>query len=385
MIWRRKPGGALHGIGRRTACCERQLGAFAKAEELKKRIWFTLGALIVYRLGTYIPLPGIDPAALRSAFTRHSQGVLSMFNMFSGGAVQRMAIFALNIMPYISASIIIQLLTSVFPVARGAEEGRRAGPQDHQSIYALSDRGAGRVPGLWHRGRPAKGRRASSPNPGIFFRITTDDHAGRRHHVPDVARRADHRARHRQRLVADHLLRHRRGLPAGDRPARWNSAARAQLSTVLILAVVVMAIVGHRLHRVHGACAAPAADHLSEAPGGNRMYEGRRRFLPLKLNTSGVIPPIFASSLLLLPTTIANFSQARRHDRRHSFDDLALSRPRPAALYGPLRGADRLLRLLLHRDRVQPEGDGRQSEEAWRLHSRASGPASARRSTSIRC
>jgi preprotein translocase subunit SecY len=89
--------------------------SFGKAEELKKRIWFTLGALVIYRLGTYIPLPGIDSNAFQDAFLGQKQGVLDLFNMFSGGAVQRMAIFALNIMPYISASIIISLLTSVIP------------------------------------------------------------------------------------------------------------------------------------------------------------------------------------------------------------------------------------------------------------------------------
>src|SRR6201989_455414 len=103
--------------------------AIGKAEELKKRIWFTLGALIIYRLGTYIPLPGIDPAAFEATFTRQQQGVLQLFNMFSGGAVQRMAIFALNIMPYISASIIIQLLSSVFPsleaIKKEGESGRK--------------------------------------------------------------------------------------------------------------------------------------------------------------------------------------------------------------------------------------------------------------------
>ena len=88
-------------------------GAFAKATELKKRIWFTLGALIVYRLGTYIPLPGIDPAAIADIFARQSGGILGMFNMFAGGALGRMTIFALNIMPYISASIIMQLMTAV--------------------------------------------------------------------------------------------------------------------------------------------------------------------------------------------------------------------------------------------------------------------------------
>src|ERR1700754_3377742 len=105
------------------------LSAFGKADELKKRIWFTLGTLIVYRLGTYIPLPGINPDALADVFRQQSQGILGMFNMFSGGAVGRMAIFALNIMPYISASIIIQLLTTVSPhleqLKKEGEQGRR--------------------------------------------------------------------------------------------------------------------------------------------------------------------------------------------------------------------------------------------------------------------
>jgi preprotein translocase subunit SecY len=102
-------------------------GAIAKADELKKRIWFTLGALIIYRLGTYIPLPGIDPEALRQSFQGASGGVLGLFNMFSGGAVERMAIFALNIMPYISASIIVQLLTSVLPSLEALKKEGEAG------------------------------------------------------------------------------------------------------------------------------------------------------------------------------------------------------------------------------------------------------------------
>ena len=103
--------------------------AFAKAEDLKKRIWFTLGALLVYRLGTYIPIPGIDPDAFAQAFQQQSRGVLGMFNMFAGGAVGRMAIFALGIMPYISASIIMQLMTSVVPaleqLKKEGEQGRK--------------------------------------------------------------------------------------------------------------------------------------------------------------------------------------------------------------------------------------------------------------------
>src|ERR1700681_4607283 len=104
-------------------------GAFNKATELKKRIWFTLGALVVYRLGTYIPLPGIDPAILADVFSRNQGGMLGMFDMFSGGALSRMTVFALNIMPYISASIIIQLMSAAIPaleaLKKEGEQGRK--------------------------------------------------------------------------------------------------------------------------------------------------------------------------------------------------------------------------------------------------------------------
>ena len=105
-------------------------GAFNKAEELKKRLWFTLGALLVYRLGTFIPIPGVDPAAFAEAFKSSSGGILGMFNLFAGGAVERLAIFALNIMPYISASIIMQLMTSVVPSLETLKKEGEAGPQD---------------------------------------------------------------------------------------------------------------------------------------------------------------------------------------------------------------------------------------------------------------
>ena len=104
-------------------------GAFSKATELKKRLWFTLGALIIYRLGTYIPLPGIDPVILQDIFRQQAGGILGMFNMFAGGALGRMTIFALNIMPYISAAIIMQLMTSISPtlgqLKKEGEQGRK--------------------------------------------------------------------------------------------------------------------------------------------------------------------------------------------------------------------------------------------------------------------
>src|SRR5271155_5429509 len=105
-------------------------GAFQKATELHKRIWFTLVAMVIYRLGTYIPIPGIDAAAFAQAFSGQAKGILGMFDMFSGGAVQRMAGFSLNVMPYISASIIVQLLGTVYPPweklrKEGGEAGRK--------------------------------------------------------------------------------------------------------------------------------------------------------------------------------------------------------------------------------------------------------------------
>ncbi|HBM62359.1 MAG TPA: preprotein translocase subunit SecY, partial [Citreicella sp.] len=146
--------------------------AFAKAEELKKRIWFTLGALIVYRAGTYVPLPGIDPAALAQAFNQAQSGLLGMFNMFAGGAVGRMAIFALGIMPYISASIIIQLLTTVVPrleaLKKEGEQGRKVINQytRYATVVLATFQAYGIAVGL-------EGAGSIVTDPGWFFRATT--------------------------------------------------------------------------------------------------------------------------------------------------------------------------------------------------------------------
>ena len=115
------------------------LAAFSKATELKSRIGFTLMALIVYRIGTYIPMPGIDPVTLGELFKQHGGGILGMFDMFSGGALKRMTIFALSVMPYITASIIVQLAVGHSAAFRSAQERRRAGAHEAQPVFALSD------------------------------------------------------------------------------------------------------------------------------------------------------------------------------------------------------------------------------------------------------
>jgi len=146
--------------------------ALAKAEELKKRIWFTVGALLVYRLGTYIPLPGINPAAWAQIFQTNSTGILGMFNMFSGGGIERMAIFALNIMPYISASIIIQLLTTVSPtleaLKKEGEQGRKIMNQytRYLTVVLAAFQSYGIAIGLEGTGNVVA-------NPGFFFLIST--------------------------------------------------------------------------------------------------------------------------------------------------------------------------------------------------------------------
>ena len=143
-----------------------------KADELKKRLWFTLGALLVYRLGTYIPLPGINPDALADLVQRNQSGILGIFNMFSGGAVERMAIFALNIMPYISASIIVQLLTSVSPhleqLKKEGESGRKQINQytRYGTVLLATIQGYAIAVGLEAFGSVVT-------DPGMFFRIST--------------------------------------------------------------------------------------------------------------------------------------------------------------------------------------------------------------------
>ena len=153
------------------------LSAFSKATELKKRIWFTLGALIVYRLGTYIPIPGIDPTILNDVFKQQAGGILGMFNLFSGGALERMTIFALNIMPYISASIIMQLMTSVSPqlgaLKKEGEAGRKKINQytRYGTVILTVLQGYGIAVGL--EGMTSSSGLSAVIDPGVFFRSTT--------------------------------------------------------------------------------------------------------------------------------------------------------------------------------------------------------------------
>ena len=280
-------------------------GAIAKADELKKRIWFTLGALIVFRLGTYIPIPGIDPEQFARNFQNQAGGVLGMFNMFSGGAVERMAVFALNIMPYISASIIVQLLTSVVPtleaLKKEGESGRKVINQYTRYLTV--------VLALVQSWGIAFGLQGSNAviTPGPFFILSTVvTLTGGTLFLMWIGEQITSRGigNGSSLIIFAGIVAH---LPASIFGALELTRTGALSPAVLLgaglaaVALIYFIVFMERAQR-------RLLINYPKRQVGNRMYEGQSSFLPLKLNTSGVIPPIFASSLLLLPTTVASFS-----------------------------------------------------------------------------
>jgi preprotein translocase subunit SecY len=280
--------------------------ALAKAEELKKRIWFTLGALLIYRLGTYIPLPGIDPSAWEQIFKTQSGGILGMFNMFSGGGIHRMAIFALNIMPYISASIIIQLMTTVSStlenLKKEGEQGRKMINQytRYLTVVLAAFQSYGIAIGL-------EGAASAVADPGLFFRISTVlTLTGGTMFLMWLGEQITSRGIGNgisliilAGIVAE--------LPSAI-IGTLELGRQGALSTGLILLVIVMVVAVIAFIVFMERAQRRLLIQYPKRQVGNRMFEGQSSHLPLKLNTSGVIPPIFASSLLLLPTTVANFN-----------------------------------------------------------------------------
>ncbi|MBZ9759564.1 preprotein translocase subunit SecY [Mesorhizobium sp. CA8] len=282
--------------------------AFAKAEDLKKRIWFTIGALLVYRLGTYIPLPGINPDAFAQAFSSQSKGVLGMFNMFAGGAVQRMAIFALGIMPYISASIIMQLMTSVIPsleaLKKEGEQGRKIINQytRYGTVLLALIQAYGISIGL-------EGGNGIVNDPGMFFRISTVvTLVGGTMFLMWLGEQITARGIGNgiSLIIFSGIV---AGLPRAI-SGTLELGRTGALSTGLILAIIVLAIIVIALIVFFERAQRRLLIQYPKRQVGNRIFQGDTSHLPLKLNTSGVIPPIFASSLLLLPATVAGFSQA---------------------------------------------------------------------------
>ncbi len=280
-------------------------GTFAKAKELRQRIVFALGLLIVYRLGTYIPVPGIDSSALRSFMEQAATGIGGILNMFTGGAISRMGIFALGIMPYISASIILQLLGSMWePLKQLKKEGELGRKKLNQytrygtvflatfQAYALA--ASLEVGGL-------------ASDPGLFFRASC---------IITLVGGTMFLMWLGEQITA-------RGIGNGisliifvgiiaELPAAlaqfFASGRSGALSPVVIVGVMVMVVVvigfivfmERALRKIH--------IQYPRRQVGMKVYDAGSSHLPVKVNPAGVIPAIFASSLLLLPTTLATFS-----------------------------------------------------------------------------
>jgi preprotein translocase subunit SecY len=288
-------------------------GVFSKADELKRRIWFVLGALIVYRAGTFITLPGIDPVVMAEIIKTQSQGVLGLFDVFAGGALSRMSIFALNIMPYISASIIIQLMTSVSPqMEQMKKEGVNGRIRLNQytrwlTVAITALQAIGIASGL--SGATGSNGAPAVMNPGLFFTFTTViTLVGGTMFLMWLGEQMSERGIGQgiSVLIFAGIV---AGLP-GALAGTLELGRTGALSTFIIVLLALGAVatitfiifieLGQRRILVQ----------YPKRQVGSRVLGGESSHLPLKVNTAGVIPPIFASSLLLLPLTVAGFQGA---------------------------------------------------------------------------
>jgi preprotein translocase subunit SecY len=280
--------------------------AFAKATELQKRIMFTLVALVVYRVGTFIPIPGIDAEAFRQAFDSQAGGILGMFNTFAGGAVERMAVFALNVMPYISASIIIQLMaTSIPSLERLKKEGEAGRKQINQYTRYLTLALA--LLQSYFIATGLSGTTGVVSHPGVSFVLSTViTLTGGTMFLMWLGEQVTARGVGNgisliifTGIVAEAPRVMFQALDLA-RVGTLNPFGIFAIAAVLFAATVFIVFIERSQRRL--------VVQYPKRQVGNRMFMGESSFLPLKLNTSGVIPPIFASSLLMLPTTIASFA-----------------------------------------------------------------------------
>ncbi|MBI0433103.1 preprotein translocase subunit SecY [Roseomonas sp. KE0001] len=286
------------------------LGVLSKATELKKRIWFTLAALIVYRIGTYVPVPGVDAGVMAEILRQHGGGILGMFDMFTGGALGRMTVFALNIMPYISASIIIQLMSAAVPtleaLKKEGESGRKKLNQytRYLTVFIAIFQAYGIAVGLESMQGPTG---PAVYENGAFFRLSClVTLVGGTMFLMWLGEQITARGVGNgisliifAGIVANlpHAL-----------VATLELGRTGALSTVFIMAflVIALAVIAFVVFMERAQRRIPI--QYPKRQVGNRMFGGENTHLPLKLNTAGVIPPIFASSLLLLPATFAGFS-----------------------------------------------------------------------------
>ena len=283
-------------------------GAFSQAKDLKNRIFFTILILIVYRLGTYVPLSGIDPLALKEVMASSQKGLLGMFNMFSGGAVTRMAIFALGIMPYISSSIIVQLLTGVSDYFKNLKEQGELGRKKitqitrYGTVLIACLQGYGVAVGLENAGNLVI-------EPGLYFRLVTTISLvagttflmwlGEQITLRGVGNGIS------LIIFSGIVAEIPRALASTFELGRTGA-----LSALMIIGIFILVILTVLFIVFFERAMRKILVNYPKRQVGNKMYGGESSHLPLKINTAGVIPAIFASALLLLPITISNFGFA---------------------------------------------------------------------------
>ena len=280
-------------------------GALGKATELRQRIWFTLGLLIIYRLGTYIPVPGIDGAALRNFMEQAQSGLGGILSMFTGGALGRMGVFALGIMPYISASIIVQLLASMVPAL---EQLKKEGEQGRKKINQYT-RYATVALALFQAYGLARSLEAGglAHDPGLFFQASVViTLVGGTMFLMWIGEQITARGIGNGISLIIFV-----GIVAeipGHLAQLFTQGRSGALSTPVIIGILVMVVavvafvvfMERALRKIH--------IQYPRRQVGMKIYDGQSSHLPIKVNPAGVIPAIFASSLLLLPITISTFS-----------------------------------------------------------------------------
>ncbi|QTR51393.1 preprotein translocase subunit SecY [Candidatus Thiothrix anitrata] len=286
------------------------LGGFGNMVEIRQRLLFVLMALIVYRIGTYVPLPGVNPAAMAQFFEQNSGTILGVFNMFSGGALERLSVFALGIMPYISASIIVQLMTTVVPffqqLKKEGESGRRKITQytRYGTVALALFQSLGVAIALG--GQDIGGGQTIALNPGVSFIITTvvalvtgtlflmwlGEQITERGIGNGISL-----------IIFAGIV---AGLPAaigGTLELVNTGELSAFFVIVLLLAVVLVTAIVIFIERGQRRITVNYANRQQ----GRKMMMGQSSHLPLKLNMAGVIPPIFASSIILFPATLGQW------------------------------------------------------------------------------
>ena len=288
--------------------------SFAKAEDLKKRLWFTLGALLVFRLGSYIPMPGVDAGVMAELTQQHSGGVLGIFNRFSGGALGRMSIFALGVMPYISASIIMQLMTVVSPhlaaLKKEGESGRKKINQytRYATVFLAAIQGYLLATGLEIMSSPIG---SAVPDPGFFFRaVAAITITGGTLFLMWLGEQITARGVGNgiSLIIFSGIV---ANLPQAI-VATLELGRTGALSPFFIMFILVMAIAVITFIVFVERSQRRLLIQYPKRQVGMKMYGGQSSHLPMKLNTAGVIPPIFASSLLVMPLTIVNFTVSQQ-------------------------------------------------------------------------